>query len=192
MKSKFRQILQDHVDFGFQSLIESIGPVQTEFGTDLKNEKWSKVSELFGNNKLTKFIKKMKDNPEDLLSTFTNINGTFYQVYLAERGSGFELGFSSSNEFDANDIPGSMEKFSWGVDQGVNAFKVFNRVFYIALKGIEKFKINRIAFRGVEATGLDKIYKKMVEQKSLQNFLKDYGYEYKGQNKEGYFLFERI
>jgi len=182
--SKFIQYLRDN---GLSSLLESIGPVKTDFGSDLKNNEWVDIIDVVKTKK-----NPMSSSRKQLMFTFTQIDNYFYQIYLINNSTWYELGFATSRKFDSSNplSKENVESFDKNRTNDARIFSVFNRVFYISLEGLKKFNIDRVAFQGADI-GLGKLYSRMMKQKSLQAILSQYGYKYIEENKDVYFLFTK-
>lgn len=182
------KLIQRFRDYGLSDLLEAIAPIKTSYGSDLKNHEWLILDDA---NKIKQ--KKSNELHGKLIYTFFTLNNIYYQVYIINNGTWCEIGFATSTTFDSNN-PSDFEnlrRFNWHPIKGSNAYSVFNRIFFIALEGLNKYNIQKIVFRGLPDTNLGELYSKMMKQGSLEEILNKYGYTFEGETENGYFLFRR-
>lgn len=152
-------------------LSESIQPVVTEFGVDLRDRQWVSVN----GGKYTFF----KDGSKEI----------YYMVLLHDTG---EVGFGSSDKWiDPYNMAQLQKEFSGGKKQkSGNALRVFNNFFYVVMEGVKKYNVKKVFF-DAEDPQLGFIYRKVVSNKYFLGKMRDLGFNYVGKSNED-FVFERI
>lgn len=144
----------------FLSLDESVGPKETDCGSDGKNKEWLQS----------------KIDPEHHITFFSHKPDRHVLVTL-HKDTG-ELGFSVKRgelSHDENDYQTKR------TDLG-DALPVFNKVAHVTLEGAKKHKLDMIAFDGANRD-LDKTYDKIVNNKYFIDKMKERGFYYHGQGK---------
>lgn len=152
-------------------LSESVLPKQTEYGTDYENGWWMQSGTL----RWTYFLNDDKDRAYGVLISNTGNVSFGY----------FKNSVPTPDELEAN-ITNSV-KLSKHINferiDANGALPIFNKVFYIIMKGVEKFHYNRITFSGQDGR-LSLMYKRLMRNKPFINYLKDKGFTYEPDETE--------
>lgn len=157
-------------------LSESIMPVETKFGTDLKNKRWILKSSPEGN---------------DFIFTYFKKDNLYYRIFIDTKSGG--IGFGVAEDFDVDmsqDTLYILKHFSDGRKETSGALRVFNNVFYVLLEGLKKYKVNTITFNSANKA-LGKVYSFMVKNKFFLQKLEEIGFEYQGEDENNYLTFKR-
>lgn len=161
-------------------LLESISPVETNFGIDkdFSNEEW--ITHL--------------DRGISMSSTF--FEGSEYLYLVSFMGDG-EIGFKTAEKqkIDYSKIK-SIEylktTFTTNAVKTENSFRIFGKVMYVILKYVEECGEDEIRFRPDKNNpGLSSLYAKLINNKYFIDYIKKIGFEYMGPVGTGYKFMRR-
>ena len=108
-------------------------------------------------------------------STFFEFNGRGYLVQVDDRGA---VSFGSSRDITNDEGEYDMRRASTE-----HPLKVLGSVMYVAGELIRKIKPPMVTFSGADK-GLDRLYGKIVQNKSFLDIMSKIGYEYIGKDKD--------
>ena len=157
---------------------ESVKPKFTEFGTDLKNEKWKKLNDNF-------FV------------TCFKIHKTLYMAVYRLGYIGFYVAREPeefNNLKNITNYDDFVEDYHFDRTSTHGAIIVFNNFFYVINKAILGFKPHVIRFDGNDKD-LGGLYETMVKNRFFTKQVNELGYTYSGRKqigKNNFFEFERV
>ncbi len=186
------EIMLNYLTKDEHTIVESFGSLITDYGSDLKNQKWITVA-----NAENFFIRKLYDQfYANMWITFFKHDEGHYMVFIAKdkKTNVHTIGFKHSKNFNIEDINNNNIKklsndFKLNRSAYGNALGVFNKVFYVALKGVKEKNIKEIFFFGVD-NDLGKVYSKLMKNKNFHKVLNENGYVFDKEN-DGRFFFVR-
>lgn len=144
-----------HTDY---MLSESIKPKKISYGTDFINEKWKELN-------------------QDFYVTFFEHSKAKYVIFYRKGFIGFGNISKSPEEYKTIEEIFSDRPFM-RTDSG-EAVYIFNFVFYIIIKAIQRFKPKQLQFDAVSER-LHRTYSTMVKNTFFLKELEKYRFEYKG------------
>lgn len=137
----------------FCNLSESFKPKETEFGTDGKDGKWNY-------------------NQDHIWTLFSHAPDFHVMTYLNKKSG--EFGFGTHRGEFTTDVANHYDE---SPKHAGEALSVMNKALHVALVGANEHNLDSIHIKGANAH-LKEVYKTALNNKFLQNHLKNRGYEY--------------
>lgn len=156
--------MDEIVQFGIMSfkefISESFEPKQTKYGFDLKNTKWKELDQSF-------FV------------TYFKNDGLTFVVLFRLGHVGFGISSKEVNLSSITTFAQLNRYFTFKPRAVSSAMRIFNIVLYIIQQGILHFQPKEIFFNGSNSD-LERLYNKLVKDKSFLKVITSFGYEYTG------------